>query len=104
MSAIMDEPQTLQYVINNVFLPPKLPQEDDTTPMNEVGMLEILSGSLEEFRQYVDHDAVDMAKKMVDELVLMLEDGTINEARLSEIMKGFHSRGMTDSVCSVLIH
>ncbi|THU85243.1 hypothetical protein K435DRAFT_764380 [Dendrothele bispora CBS 962.96] len=50
---------TLEYIVNHVFLPPKLPQKDDYTMPNEEYLCEIVHQSAMKFRsQYVAQDNV----------------------------------------------
>ncbi|KAK0738067.1 hypothetical protein B0T18DRAFT_394422 [Schizothecium vesticola] len=46
-----ESPGDLRFVINHVFLPPRLPQEDDTTADNDLALVASLYKSLLKFRE-----------------------------------------------------
>lgn len=46
-----ESPGNLRYVINHVFLPPRLPQKNDTTPDNELALVGSLHKSLLKFKE-----------------------------------------------------
>ncbi|XMA11506.1 hypothetical protein WAI453_004297 [Rhynchosporium graminicola] len=40
----------LEYIITHVFLPPKLPQKDDSNPDRDLALTEILKAALDSFQ------------------------------------------------------
>jgi hypothetical protein len=45
----------LKYIINHVFLPPELPQKDDSDFLHGVGLIEELESALSSFQSYLPH-------------------------------------------------
>lgn len=90
----------LEYIINHVFLPPKLPQKDDTNVTNSVCLVEQLLAALTSFRDHLpeqsrsewmpcikmvgnllelqDHLGGLVATKLETRLVEMFDGGTNN--------------------------
>ena len=46
----MDEAGSLPYIVNHVFLPPKLPQEDDSDLENDTALLEQCEAALRSYQ------------------------------------------------------
>jgi hypothetical protein len=61
----------LQYIIHHVFLPPKLPQKDDSTPERGAALTKQVLQSLKRFEAKSGHGE---ANKATNSLVKMLEN------------------------------
>lgn len=58
-----------RYLINHIFLPPKLPGEDDYEPKHEKSLLELLSEALSAYKSHIpvdQDDAVNSIASMID--------------------------------------
>ena len=74
----------LQYVINHVFLPPKLPQEDDDNFAKDVSLIRQVLASLKSFQQSVleqNRSQWLSCIKMIDNLVMLRDhsEGLVTE-------------------------
>ncbi len=59
------------YQIHHIFLPPKLPQEDDFEASHERDLLKNVLGAMEQFKAYLDDSvtfevAISMVRAMID--------------------------------------
>lgn len=67
------EPDALEYIINNVIMPPKLPQDETYNPTNEMSLLKTIITQLHAFGELVGEPykmAVESAKKSMNNLQL----------------------------------
>jgi hypothetical protein len=82
----------LEYLINHVFLPPKVPQEDDYNADYERLLLKVVLDALTIFKRHIPTDwlsATESVMHMVKDLENMLDNhGFINEKQLKELLKG----------------
>ncbi|CAG8984161.1 hypothetical protein HYALB_00008163 [Hymenoscyphus albidus] len=73
---------TLEYVINHVFLPPQLPQTNDTDPQNEAGLTKLFHDTLTEFIDLLPgEDQNDWIPSSEMLKVLIEEDGSESPLR-----------------------
>jgi hypothetical protein len=95
--ATMADQQRLavQYMINHVFLPPNVPQKDDTDPFLEEILLHTISTSLEAFRFHTDeHNTIKMALNMIDKLCFVRdESGMTNEKKVKNSLERLSGNG-----------
>ncbi|RMZ83548.1 hypothetical protein DV738_g1146, partial [Chaetothyriales sp. CBS 135597] len=96
----------VSYLIHHIFLPPKLPNQDDSSPENESALLNTTIDALEEFKKWTVDDnnaAVDAVIDMVKGLELVTDfinsNGAINERELSIALKDLPQKGGT-----ILLH
>lgn len=79
------------YVVNHFFLPPKLPQRDDWTPLNGSTLQSALLASIEKFRAFVvsrRYALVDSAAAMIRRMVMAQDEtGNINCDNLGKVLK-----------------
>ncbi|CZR70242.1 uncharacterized protein PAC_20143 [Phialocephala subalpina] len=79
---------TFHYLINHVFLPPKLPQQDDTNPLHEKTLLETVSTALQRFRSYFqtgERPELDRCIRMTNALIYLRDvNGFLNLAILDK--------------------
>ena len=68
----------LEYIVNHVFLPPKLPQVVDTTPELEVALTKAFHDALNSFIQLIPEDSVqDDWISLPAMLSILLDDGNL---------------------------
>ena len=74
------------FIINHVFLPPKLPQSDDSNTKHEKFLLKTTFNALVKFRIFIADDqrrVVDCASEMIRNFELTLDaSGAINGDQL----------------------
>ncbi|TLD03405.1 uncharacterized protein PgNI_12369 [Pyricularia grisea] len=79
------------YVVNHFFLPPKLPQRDDWTPLNGSTLQSALLASIEKFRAFVvsrRYALVNSAAAMIRRMVMAQDEtGNINCDNLGKVLK-----------------
>ncbi|KAJ9225449.1 hypothetical protein DTO169C6_2182 [Paecilomyces variotii] len=89
----------LEYLINHVFLPPNVPQQDDYDSDHEHILLKIVSNALLGFKSHVAdewHNVIDSIIGMVENLQKVLgSDGLINKAHLLDTLKKLSVEGGT---------
>jgi hypothetical protein len=76
----------MKYIFHHVFLPPKLPQEDDYNPEYELALLDSVIQVLERFKTYASEQQ-DAILASVIEMVSRLKSqagfhGDVNEGKL----------------------
>jgi hypothetical protein len=75
------------YQINHVFLPPELPQKDDTNPSHEKALMETVSRALERFKSYFqpsERPELDRCIRMIGCMIgLRNTDGFLNPTKLN---------------------
>jgi hypothetical protein len=80
--------EAFQYQINHVFLPPELPQKDDTNPLREKALMETVSAALKRFRSYFqpsERPALDRCIRMVGGMICLRDaNGFLNPATLNK--------------------
>ncbi|KIW82284.1 hypothetical protein Z517_05311 [Fonsecaea pedrosoi CBS 271.37] len=89
----------LWFMIHHMFLPPKLPSEDDSSPDHEKALLDTTIAALREFKDLAIEDsngAVDSVIRMVTSLSAVLDsDGHVNEGKLSDALRDLPEKGGT---------
>ncbi|KAF7592066.1 hypothetical protein BBP40_000732 [Aspergillus hancockii] len=89
----------LEYLINHVFLPPKVPQEDDYNSDHEKLLLKVVLDALTIFKRHVPTEwlsTIDLVIDMVQNIKSMLDDkGFMNEEGLRESLQGLSVTGGT---------
>ncbi|KLJ08813.1 hypothetical protein EMPG_15752 [Blastomyces silverae] len=90
----------IMYLIHHIFLPPKLPQEDDFNLNHENVLLGTVYQALNDFRDCVTHDQdgiVDSVIAMITNLKTVREcsssDGSVSEERLEKALENICSNG-----------
>lgn len=68
---------SLAFIIHSVFLPPKLPQRDDSAPESDQALITVLLQSLKKFHATGNHVK---ANETVVPLMKMLENTTLSRA------------------------
>lgn len=89
----------LECLINNVFLPPKLPGEEDTDEW-EKELADLIVLSLTEFRAFLDRDApalalVDLALAAVADFGVFTTSPTLSEKHLLDAFNRIKSKGIS---------
>jgi hypothetical protein len=57
----ISDPDHLTYIINHLFLPPKLPQEGDSSPAGTQALLQHVTDSADAFVEVLCHQNVDIS-------------------------------------------
>jgi hypothetical protein len=84
----------LEYIVNHVFLPPKLPQQNDTTPDVEVGLTKLFHDVLHSFIALLPEDDQDDWIKLPPMLSILLDNGNLGnpirnlDKNLDEMVEG----------------
>jgi hypothetical protein len=80
--------ESVRYMIHHVFLPPKVPQTDDSVAGLDSSLASMVLKSLREFNSLQGcNSATDTVTSMVENFrAIHHESGTIVEAKLKEIL------------------
>ncbi|TVY37088.1 hypothetical protein LSUB1_G005891 [Lachnellula subtilissima] len=84
----------LEYIINHVFLPPKLPQLNDTTVEVEVALTKLLHETLNSFIGLLPEDDQDKLITLPPMLSILLDDGILGspirnlDQKLADMVEG----------------
>ncbi|KAL0572352.1 hypothetical protein V5O48_009608, partial [Marasmius crinis-equi] len=79
-------PKDLEYLINHIFLPPKLPQSDDSSPTNDYKLcLEVLEAAGAAY--YWQHGARSPAIGMLERLCSFYSSGPLTVEHLKRTMR-----------------
>ncbi|KAE9375857.1 hypothetical protein N431DRAFT_556187 [Stipitochalara longipes BDJ] len=84
----------LEYIANHVFLPPKLPQLNDTTPDVEVALTRLFHDTLNSFISLLPEDEQDDWIALPPMLSILLDDGNLGspirnlDQKLGEMVEG----------------
>lgn len=85
------ESSTIQYFIHHLFLPPKLPQEDDYDAAKETKLLQCISEALRDFKPLVDEESENVAQRMLNTIknLISVRDagGILNAQRLENALQ-----------------
>jgi hypothetical protein len=89
--------ESVLYMIHHVFLPPKLPQEDDIAPRLDGTLIDIVLESLQEFSNPQGHDrTIDSVISMVGNIRAVHDGfGHITQTRLEETLAKLSKDGRT---------
>lgn len=83
----------LEYIVNHVFLPPKLPQLNDTTPEVEVALTKLFHDTLNSFIGLPEADQNGWTA-LPSMLSILLDDGNLGnpirnlDEKLGEMVEG----------------
>jgi hypothetical protein len=87
----------LEYVIRHVFLPPKLPQSDDTDPANDASLTKAVHDALVAFLAHVPADERQVWNTCVETTSNMLEmrnsSNGLVEDKVAEALNGLFEGG-----------
>ena len=90
--------QAIDYLVHHVFLPPKVPQEDDFPNNHHFFLLDTLANAFEKFQPLATHHARDVLN-MLDTTIRrlkMLHGGSneISESKLKDFLLALPKEGM----------
>jgi hypothetical protein len=89
--------KALDYIINHVFLPSKLPQADDNDPKYDLVLLSWVYEILDMFQHHMTADGqlgIKNAKSAIKNLIKVRdEQGNINENELQKLLQGISRNG-----------
>ena len=87
----------LTFIINHVFLPPQLPQDDDHSPQNLVALIRKCLNSLTLFQSVLpleEQSSWDPIVKLVNNLLLSRDDTSrLSAKRLESLMATMNNGG-----------
>jgi hypothetical protein len=84
----------LEYIVNHVFLPPKLPQLNDTTPDEEVALTKLFHDTLNSFIGLLPEENQDDWITLPPMLSILLDNGNLRspirnlDKKLDEMLEG----------------
>lgn len=82
--------EAVLYLIHHVFLPPKLPNDDDTSAEHESILLDVTLDCLDEFRDYVGPSQGRLVSSVIAAVSNLRNarnfDGFIDETKLLELL------------------
>lgn len=85
------------YIIHHMFLPPKLPGEDDSTLDHETALLDIALSALRDFKQWVTEDHIGTIDSVIDMVssIAWVSDGqgTVDDGKLFRALKDLVHKG-----------
>lgn len=70
---------SLEYMINHVFLPPQLPQDDDSGSTDDIPLLQEVGAALDAFQSYLpmqQHQKLDTCARMVKTVLKLRDSGS----------------------------
>jgi hypothetical protein len=84
-------------MFHHIFLPPKLPGGDDSSPDHEKALLDTTIDALRKFRELAMEDcngAIDSVIRMVTSLSATRDfEGNVNEGKLSNALRDLPEKG-----------
>ncbi|KAE8351981.1 hypothetical protein BDV28DRAFT_149490 [Aspergillus coremiiformis] len=84
--------EAIEYLVNHIFLPPKVPQEEDYKADYEKAMLKVVVAALKVFKSHAAtdwHSTTDSVIQMVQDLdSILYADGFVNKDQLHRSLKG----------------
>jgi hypothetical protein len=86
----MKDPEQLHYIVNHVFLPPKLPQECDESPENYSALCRTIFECASKYRRFIAEDVQplwDKVLKMLDSLCTLEREGFSREEVENRILR-----------------
>lgn len=98
----------IMYLIHHIFLPPKLPHEDDSNAEYETILLDIAVDGLSKLKDYVGSEqkgVIDSVIAMVISLKTVRDSfGSVNERKLENEMENLCKKGVFRSHTAVPAH
>ena len=92
---------SLAFIINHVFLPPKLPHDSDSTPELEASLIRVFKESAELFASHLAHlepqsnsrRAWDVVTRMLVSMASLHDYGIVEEDRLDKSLANMKAGG-----------
>lgn len=89
--------EAFKYQIHHVFLPPELPQKDDTNPWHEKALMETVGSALKRFESYFQPDErpeLNRCIRMVSSMIHLRDaSGFLNSATLDKEIVDLRDNG-----------
>ena len=89
--------EQLDYRINHLILPPRLPQKDDTTEENELSLLQFVLDGLQEYAGWTESEESQKwaaCAKMLSQMIFVRTNkGFLEPERLQNALKNLCSGG-----------
>lgn len=94
----MDSSNSLHYIINHVFLPPKLPQKDDNDVEMDFAIIEKCKEALQSFQAYISTNGDwrwAVCDKMLEKMLEMRDrSGDMTSENVEASLRSMIDRGM----------
>lgn len=71
MESLKQDQEAFNYQVHHIFLPPKLPQEDDFTEPRDRGLIDGVLEAMERFKSYLALPEVTQFQKAIDMITTM---------------------------------
>jgi hypothetical protein len=98
------DPSAISYIIDHVFLPPKLPQEDDYNANYERRLVSCVRDALKSFEALAGSEALSAVTFVTNTITNLLnirnEDGTLSQDKLESFLR---QRSKGKHIFSILI-
>lgn len=94
----MDLAQRLPYIINHVFLPPELPQKDDSHADHDSALIEECEAALESFQAHFPtytQGKLAACTKMISKMLMMRDkSGDMMSGKVEASLESMVNRGI----------
>lgn len=91
-------PKVILYLFNHIFLPGKLPQQDDYNPAYEIVLLDKVIEALRQFKNHVSLQEADCCSIVITMVTRLRKTynnhGGVDKAELTKALMGLSSEGM----------
>lgn len=95
---------SLFYIIQHIFLPPRLPQKDDYSFENDIALLECLLDSLDDFKKSIPQDSQGRWKACTTLVQSLLDareaSGALDAAKIQDSLLNMTTGGRPIMLCS----
>lgn len=92
-------PKDLKYIINHIFLPPKLPQKDDSSATNDASLAEAMLEALNLLQSHIPKQErsgwIPCTEMVANMLNLRDNLGGLVDKKVEKTLKGMVDGGMT---------
>ena len=92
----------IQYLINHVFLPPKLPQQDDSSFKNDIDLLIACGDAVDHFIDHLQaskHEKLLVCRKMIQKMHESRNpSGDLLQERIDEFLESMNVGGKSTTL------
>lgn len=90
-------PEAIPYIFHHIFLPPRLPQEDDYDPLYDIALVDQVIEALCQFRNYVPSEKADICTIVITMITRLRKTcslhGGVDEMELKNALIDLNSEG-----------